>query len=97
MLYALWCSDKPDHLQVRMDTRPAHVAYLNDMNAAGQLKLAGPVLDSDGKPCGSMLVVKADTLEDAQALAADDPYAKAGLFASVEIKPFNWVFNNPEA
>ncbi len=30
-------------------------------------------------------------------IAEADPYAKAGLFANVEIKAFNWVFNNPEA
>ena len=27
MLFALICKDKPGHLQVRLDTRPAHVAY----------------------------------------------------------------------
>ena len=26
-----------------------------------------------------------------------DPYAKAGLFANVEIRPWNWVINNPDA
>ena len=33
----------------------------------------------------------------AAAIAADDPYAKAGLFDSVEIRPWNWVFNKPAA
>ncbi|TJX41862.1 MAG: hypothetical protein E5W21_24815, partial [Mesorhizobium sp.] len=33
----------------------------------------------------------------AQALSAADPYAKAGLFESVEIRPWNWVFNKPAA
>ncbi|TIT65324.1 MAG: hypothetical protein E5W60_14025, partial [Mesorhizobium sp.] len=31
----------------------------------------------------------------AQALAASDPYAKVGLFESVEIRPWNWVFQKP--
>ena len=26
-----------------------------------------------------------------------DPYAKAGLFSSVEVEPYNWVFNKPGA
>lgn len=43
------------------------------------------------------MIVKADTLEEARALAEADPYAKVGLFANVEIKAYNWVFNNPEA
>jgi uncharacterized protein YciI len=28
MLFALICTDKPDHLQVRLDNRPDHVAFL---------------------------------------------------------------------
>jgi uncharacterized protein YciI len=30
-------------------------------------------------------------------MAENDPYAKAGLFASVEIKPWKWLIKNPEA
>ena len=97
MLFALLCKDKPGHLNVRMDTRPDHVAHLNKLNGEGTLKMAGPFLDSDGKPCGSLVIVSADSADAAKALADADPYAKAGLFESVEIKPFNWVFNNPEA
>ena len=52
MLFALICKDKPNHLQVRLDARPDHVAFLNDLNAKGALKFAGPFLDADGKPDG---------------------------------------------
>ncbi len=97
MLFALLCKDKPAHLNVRMETRPAHVEHLNRLNAGKVLKMAGPFLDEEGKPCGSLVIVEADSLEAAQALAASDPYTQAGLFESVEIKPFNWVFNKPEA
>jgi uncharacterized protein len=97
MLFALLCKDKPDHLSVRMEARPAHVEHLKKLNAEGVLKMAGPFLDDEGKPCGSLVVIHADTIEAAKALADSDPYAKAGLFESVDIKPFNWVFNNPEA
>lgn len=97
MLFALLCTDKPAHLPLRMETRPSHVEWLNGLNAAGTLKMAGPFLDGEGKPCGSLVVIQADDLAGAEALAAADPYALAGLFEKVEIKPFNWVFNNPEA
>ena len=96
MLFAIICKDKPDHLQVRLDTRPTHVDYLNGLNAAGTLKFAGPFLGDDGKPLGSLVVVEAADRAAAEALAAADPYADAGLFASVEILPWNWVFNAPE-
>jgi uncharacterized protein YciI len=97
MLFAFVCKDKPGHLNVRMDTRPAHVEHLNKLNAEGTLKMAGPFLDAEGKPNGSLVIVSAETIEAAKAIADSDPYTKAGLFESVEVKPFNWVFNNPEA
>ena len=84
MLFALICKDKPGHLQVRLDARPDHVAFLNGLNADKKLAFAGPFLDADGKPNAG-----------AEALAAADPYAKAGLFEKVEIKPWTWVFNKP--
>ncbi|AUW44789.1 YciI-like protein [Rhizobium johnstonii] len=97
MLFALLCKDKPGHLNVRMDTRPTHIEHLNKLNAEGTLKIAGPFLDDDGKPCGSLIIVEAESKEAARALADADPYAKAGLFESVEVKAYNWVFNKPEA
>ncbi len=97
MLFAFVCKDKPGHLNVRMETRPAHVEHLNKLNAEGTLKMAGPFLDAEGKPNGSLVIVEAESVEAAVAIADSDPYTKAGLFESVEIKPFNWVFNKPEA
>ena len=97
MLFALLCKDKPGHLNVRMETRSTHLDYLNKLNAEGKLAMAGPFLDAEGKPNGSLVIVHAETLEEANALGAADPYALAGLFENVEVKPFNWVFNKPEA
>jgi uncharacterized protein len=94
MLFALICTDKPDHLQVRIDTRPAHLEWLNSLGA--DTKAAGPFLGEDGKPCGSLVIIAADDLLAARALAAKDPYTLAGLFASVDIRPWNWVIKNPE-
>ncbi|MBN9220713.1 MAG: hypothetical protein J0I79_22425 [Mesorhizobium sp.] len=97
MLFAFICKDKPASLQVRLDTRPEHVAFLEKLNAEKTLAFAGPFLDADGKPNGSLVVVEAPDLPGAQALSAADPYAKAGLFESVEIRPWNWTFNKPAA
>ena len=54
MLFAFIGKDKPGILQVRIDNRPAHVAYLEKLNAEGTLKIAGPFLGDDGKPFGSL-------------------------------------------
>lgn len=96
MLFALICNDKPGSLQLRMDTRPDHVAHLDDLNDRGLLRFAGPFLDEDGNPNGSLVVIEAGDRQQAQTVADSDPYALAGLFADITIRPFNWTFNNPE-
>lgn len=94
MLYALICTDKPDALDIRMGNRPAHLAFLEGLGS--KLKAAGPFTGDDGKPTGSLVILEADSLEAAQAIAARDPYALARLFASVEIRPWKWLIKNPE-
>jgi len=37
---------------------------------------------------GSLIILDVDTREEAEAWAANDPYAKAGLFERTEIKAF---------
>ena len=93
MLYALLCNDKANHLQLRLDTRTAHLDYLAGLG--DKLKFAGPFLGDDAKPNGSLVVIEVDDLAAAEDIAAKDPYARAGLFASVDIRPWNWAIKNP--
>lgn len=97
MIYILLCKDKSGYLQTRLDNRPAHVDYLNALDANGTLRFAGPFLDTEGKPTGSMVAIEAEDEAAARAIADGDPYAKAGLFESVDIRPWNWVFKKPDA
>ena len=80
-LFAVICRDKPGALQTRLDTRDAHLAYLHD---SGIVRMAGPLIEQ-GQMCGSLLVVEADDLAEAQDWAAKDPYKAAGLFGSTEV------------
>jgi uncharacterized protein YciI len=86
-LFAVICTDKPDHLQTRLDNRPDHVAYLKDTGAV----MAGPFLNGDDAMYGSLVVIEADDMAGAEAWAANDPYAKAGLFSDVRIEKWNKV------
>jgi uncharacterized protein YciI len=97
MLFALICKDRPGELELRQSTRPDHAAFLDGLNAEKKLAFAGPFLDAEGKPNGTLAVVDVPDQAAAEALAASDPYARAGLFESVEIRAWNWVFNKPEA
>lgn len=93
MLFAVSALDKPNNLEVRMAARPDHLKFWQDNDAA--LVMAGPYLDAAGQPMGSMIVVRAESLEEATALIDADPYAKAGVFESVTIRPWNWVLKRP--
>jgi uncharacterized protein len=95
MLYALLCTDKPNSLELRVKLRPDHLAHLDKLGA--KAKAAGPFLDDAGNMCGSLLIIEAADRADAEKMAAEDPYAQGGLFASVEIKAWRWVRNNPDA
>jgi uncharacterized protein YciI len=89
MHYVATCVDKPESLAIRLENRAAHLAYLNEKVAI--VKLGGPFLDSAGQPCGSMLILECPDEAAARAFLAGDPYAKAGLFASVELRAFRPV------
>jgi uncharacterized protein YciI len=84
MLFALTCLDKPGALAVRMAAREDHLAWVKDQ----PLKLGGPLLDAAGEMAGSLLILEAADMAAAEAFSAADPYTKAGLWASVEIRPF---------
>ncbi|MCK5425148.1 MAG: YciI family protein [Emcibacter sp.] len=87
MYFIILAEDKADSLSLRMDNRPAHLDYAATQ---GCVVLAGPLLSQsdDPKPCGSMLIIDVVDHTAAEDFAAGDPYAIAGLFAKVEIKPW---------
>ena len=91
MAFILECLDKPDSLDLRMANRPAHLAFIEAR--IDKVVVAGPIFADDGKtPIGSLLIMDFETRAEAEGFAADDPYAKAGLFASVTIRPWRKVF-----
>lgn len=93
-LFVVTAIDKPDSLELRMSVREQHFAFVREK---GRAKLGGPFLDAKGNMCGSLIIVEAPDLEAAKAWHASDPYVKAGLFASSEVKPWKATFNPIEA
>jgi len=95
MFYALICTDNPNSLDLRLTNRPDHAAYLKSLGDT--LVLAGPFTKDDGQTMnGSLIVVEAPSREAAKKIADGDPFAKAGLFASVEVRPWLWTVNKPK-
>jgi uncharacterized protein YciI len=91
MLYAIFCTDKPDSSAVRTANRPAHLDYIRAV--ASQVVVAGPTFAPDGETVnGSLLVLDFVDRAAAETFAQHDPYNQAGLFSAVEIRAWKKVF-----
>ena len=82
MLIALIARDTPGALNIRKANREAHLAYIKETGVVTQ---AGPLLDDAGEMIGSLVILQVQDMAEAQVWADNDPYAKAGLFDSVEL------------
>jgi hypothetical protein len=90
MHFVISCLDKPGHGSVRAANRAAHLDHL--ARHAGNVVMAGPTLSEDGAAMtGSVLIVEFPDRAAAEAFAATDPYAMAGLFESVNIRAWKKV------
>jgi len=98
MLYAIMSEDVADSLEKRKTARADHLARLQNLQEQGRLVFAGPhpAIDSeDPGPAGftgSLVIAEFESLEEAQEFADTDPYAAAGVYARVSVKPVKQVF-----
>ena len=88
MKFVILGFDGPEGEAKRKIYRPAHLAKLEPLNTQGRVILAGPLTDKTG----SMIVIEADSLAEAEQLAKEDPYTVHGVFERVEVHPFMQVF-----
>ncbi len=77
--------DGPRGLELRKTVRDRHLAHLQALADAGRVRFGGPLLDADGNPCGSLVILEADDLESAREIAESDPYRVEGVFEKVEV------------
>ena len=97
MLYAIMSEDVDASLPLRASARPQHLARIEALRDEGRLIIAGPhpALDTtDPGPAGftgSLIVAEFESLEDAEAWAAADPFVAAGVYENVTVKPFKQV------
>ena len=87
MIFVFHLLDKPDSAALRNATRPEHKAYLGQV--ADRMAFAGPLLSDDGKTMiGSLLAIDFDSREAAEKWQANEPFTRAGLYASSSVLPF---------
>ena len=78
MPYMIETWDRPGAADIRMQTRPAHIAYL-EANL-GKLLAAGAKLADDGETAiGTLYLVGTDSRDEAQQFVAADPFTIAGV------------------
>ncbi|NOZ32691.1 MAG: YciI family protein [Alphaproteobacteria bacterium] len=94
MQFVIVANDRPGVVELRQQHRPAHLEYLISLGPA--VLAAGPFLNEAGEGIGSMLIMQADNLAQVEAMAANDPFALAGVFADVVVRPWRWSIGKPD-
>lgn len=93
MHYVIHALDHDGAVEKRLANYDAHKAYL----AAARVKtvMSGPLMaDDETTMIGSHFVLEAASLAEVQEFNRNDPFAKAGLWKSVSIRPFSTRVDN---
>lgn len=88
MKFVILGKDGPEGTAKRPLYREAHLQRLEQWVQKGKVILAGPLTDKTG----SLIVVEAESLEEAQDFAQNDPYMINGVFQELSVHPFMQVF-----
>lgn len=99
-LFVVQCTDHDNVLEKRMEVRPAHLERLNVLNEQGRLIVAGPMpkdaSDTSKGFYGSTIIVDFASREALDEWLADEPYVHAGVYKSIDVKPFIKAFPKDE-
>lgn len=74
-------------LDLRAQHRAEHVSRLKRLAEKGVILLAGPREDTTG----ALLVIRADSLAEAEAIMAEDPYVLHNVIDNMQITGLNLV------
>ena len=96
MLYIIHCIDKPGAQALRDATRAAHRAYLDRFR--DKIVLGGGLLADDASGhLGSTIILNVKDRAEAEAFIRDEPFTKAGIYASQSLHRMRKGYWNPEA
>lgn len=76
----------PDALDRRLAARPAHFERIRREKAKGTFIMGGAILDEHDQMVGSSLYVDIKDRDALDTWLAEDPYTKANVWQSFEIK-----------
>lgn len=92
-LFVITCTDREGTLEKRLAVRPQHLARLEKLADEGRVIVAGAMpKDRDDLQSGfygSTLILDFDSREALDAWLAEEPFLKEGIYAHIDVKPFN--------
>ncbi len=87
MHFTVYCLDHEGMVERRLSHYEAHKAYL--ATASMKTVMSGPLLAGDQQTMiGSFFLYEADDLAEVIAFSKNDPFNAAGIWKSVDIRPF---------
>jgi uncharacterized protein YciI len=87
MHFTVYCLDHDDMVERRLSRYEAHKAYL--ATAPVKMVMSGPLLAKDQETMiGSFFLYEADDIAEVVRFNANDPFNDAGIWKSVDIRPF---------
>lgn len=87
MLFAAMLKARPGIAEIRNRLREAHDAYWDPQMT--RIWLAGPLLaEEGGDRIGQIMIVEADSSDEAHALISGDPYFVNGCFETFSVTAF---------
>lgn len=85
--------DQTGNAALREEMRLDHIAYRKGLGA--DMALAGPILDDNDTPVGSVIIIAAPDDAAARAIATGDPYVRAGLLKIASLEPIRIAAMKP--
>ncbi|MEX3932147.1 YciI family protein [Paraburkholderia phymatum] len=87
MHFTVYCLDHPNMVERRLENYDAHKGYLQ--TSPVKTLISGPLTKPDGQTMiGSFFLYEADSVEDIERFVENDPFNQAGIWNTVDIKPF---------
>jgi uncharacterized protein len=87
MLFSIIGSDQKDGASIRVSNAEAHRAHMSLIQE--RIAFAGPLQNDDGdRVVGSLIVADFPDRQSAENWLAYEPFYKAGVYASIEIRRF---------
>jgi uncharacterized protein YciI len=87
MHFTVYCLDHEGMVERRLSHYEAHKAYL--ATASMKTVMSGPLLAGDQQTMiGSFFLYEADDIAEVLAFNKNDPFNAAGIWKSVDIRPF---------